>query len=61
MTLNDLVKTCTNDKLQEVNMAWSESIKNKTRESAGFPVPNGQVIATFTDIEAMIDAGWGID
>lgn len=74
-------------------MAWSEAIKNKTREcagdgamlkndkwdygfyssdgngvkiigvndSAGFPVPSGQVIATFTDIEAMIDAGWVID
>lgn len=74
-------------------MAWSESIKNKTRECAGdgamlkndkwnfgfystdkdgikimgvnstygFPVPNDTVIARFSDIEAMIDAGWVID
>lgn len=74
-------------------MAWSESIKNKTREcagdgamlkndkmdfgfyssdgngvkiigvksSSGFPIPSGEVIATFKDIEAMIDAGWVID
>ncbi len=74
-------------------MAWSESIKNKTRKYAGdgamlknekwdfgfyssdgniikiigvnedgnIPIPNGHVIATFTDIEAMIDAGWVID
>ena len=74
-------------------MAWSESIKNKTREcagdgamlknekwkfgfyssdkngikiigvksSAGFPIPSGEIIARFSDIEAMIDAGWVID
>ena len=74
-------------------MAWSESIKNKTREyvgdgamlknenwdfgfyssdgngvkiigvdsSAGFPIPSGEVIARFSDIEAMIEAGWVID
>lgn len=74
-------------------MAWSESIKNKTRECAGdgamlkndkwdfgfyssdgngvkiigvksdggFPIPSGEVIARFSDIEAMIDAGWVID
>jgi len=75
-------------------MAWSEDIKNKTRECAGdgamlksdkfefgfyvsaanggvkilgvkkgcmYPVPSDEVIATFSDIEAMIDAGWVID
>lgn len=75
-------------------MAWSENIKNQTREYAGdgamlksdkfefgfyttnakgginilgvetknyMPVPTKEVIATFSDIEEMIDAGWVID
>lgn len=78
---------------RRIIMAWSESIKNKTRECVGdgamvknehwkfgfyssdgngvriigvksglgFPVPSGEVIATFSDREAMIDAGWVID
>lgn len=74
-------------------MAWSESIKNKTRECIGdgamvknekwdfgfyssdgngvkiigvkkgsiIPLPSGEVVATFSDVEAMIEAGWVID
>lgn len=74
-------------------MAWSEAIKNKTRECAKdgamlknekwdfgfyssdengikifgvkdnsvFPLPSDEIIATFSDIEKMLDAGWVID
>lgn len=31
------------------------------KSSAVFPIPSGEVIARFPDIEAMIEAGWVID
>lgn len=31
------------------------------KEGSGFPLPSDDIIASFKDIEAMIDAGWVID
>ncbi|SFI44314.1 hypothetical protein SAMN04487775_101407 [Treponema bryantii] len=54
--------------------AWSEELKNTTREIAGngcmlqsidgsgwMPLPIEEVIATFSNLEAMIEAGWVVD
>lgn len=30
-------------------------------DSAGFPIPSKEIIAEFSDLESMIEAGWVID
>jgi len=46
---------------------WSEELKNTTREIAGTGcmlqsiLPTEEVIATFSNLEAMIEAGWVVD
>ena len=66
----DKTRECAGDGAMMKNENWDSGFFSSdgngvkiigVKEGLSYPVPSGEVIARFPDIEAMIDAGWVID